>query len=50
MMKKVLFPNQNKEILCQENDTVAVACSGLGYPLDLVCGGKGTCKTEVSHP
>ncbi len=44
MMKKVLFPSQNKEILCQKNDTVAVACSGLGYPLDLVCGGKGTCK------
>jgi uncharacterized 2Fe-2S/4Fe-4S cluster protein (DUF4445 family) len=44
MMKKVLFPNQNKEILCQENDTVAAACSSLGYPLDLVCGGKGTCK------
>ncbi|UWG97694.1 ASKHA domain-containing protein [Dehalobacter sp. DCM] len=43
-MIKVLFPNQNAEIHADENETIAVVSSKLGYPLDLVCGGKGTCQ------
>lgn len=49
-MFKVLFPNQNKEIRCSKEDTIAAASAELGFPLDLVCGGKGTCnkcKVEI---
>ena len=40
---KVFFPNQDKTILVEPNTTVASACAIAGFPLDLVCGGKGRC-------
>jgi len=43
-MVKVFFPLQNQEIHVPSGETVAAACSRLGFNLDLVCGGKGTCK------
>jgi uncharacterized 2Fe-2S/4Fe-4S cluster protein (DUF4445 family) len=41
---EVLFPLLKKKILCEPSTTVAEACSQAGYPRNLVCGGKGTCK------
>ncbi|WKY48381.1 ASKHA domain-containing protein [Eubacteriaceae bacterium ES3] len=41
---EVLFPLLRKKILCDPDITVAEACSQAGYPRNLVCGGKGTCK------
>ena len=38
----VRFVNQNTEISV-EGGTLAQACDKAGYPLNLVCGGKGTC-------
>lgn len=43
-MIKVYFPNQDREIFVNEGETAAAACSRFGKPLDLTCGGKGTCK------
>jgi len=40
---KVHFPNQKKTIVIDENASLASACARAGFPLDLVCGGKGTC-------
>ncbi|MGB4439949.1 MAG: ASKHA domain-containing protein [Sedimentibacter sp.] len=44
-MKKynVDFVNQNLIISVLEDTTVAKACEIAGFPLDLVCNGKGTC-------
>ena len=44
-MKKyeVNFINQNIIMEAQENSTVAEICEKAGFPLDLVCSGKGTC-------
>jgi uncharacterized 2Fe-2S/4Fe-4S cluster protein (DUF4445 family) len=44
-MKKyhVNFINQNLIIKAEENSTVAEVCEQAGFPLDLVCSGKGTC-------
>lgn len=44
-MKKydVNFINQNLIIKAEENSTVAEICEKAGFPLDLVCSGKGTC-------
>ncbi len=42
MSYKVRFVNQNMEIFV-EGGTLAQACDEAGYPLNLVCGGKGTC-------
>lgn len=44
-MKKynVRFINQNKDCLIEEGATVAQACGIGGFPLDLVCGGRGSC-------
>lgn len=39
----VSFINQNLEMKVEENTTVAMACQEAGFPLDLVCGGRGTC-------
>lgn len=47
---KVHFPNQNKTIFIDENETIASACTIAGFSLDLVCGGRGTCgkcKVEI---
>jgi len=47
---KVHFPNQEKTIVIDENASLASACARAGFPLDLVCGGKGTCgkcKVEI---
>ena len=43
-MIKVFFVKQNQEVLVKAGETVASACSRLGMPLDLTCGGKGICK------
>jgi uncharacterized 2Fe-2S/4Fe-4S cluster protein (DUF4445 family) len=44
-MKKnhVNFINQNLTIRAEENITVAEICEQAGFPMDLVCSGKGTC-------
>lgn len=44
-MKKyhVNFINQNIVLEAEENSTVAEICEQAGFPLDLVCSGKGTC-------
>lgn len=39
---RIYFINQRKEILV-DGGTVADACRKAGFPLNLVCGGKGTC-------
>lgn len=42
MSYKVRFVNQDTEIFV-EGGTLAQACHKAGYPLNLVCGGKGIC-------
>lgn len=37
------FVNQNLIMSFDEGTTVAKACESAGFPLDLVCNGKGTC-------
>ena len=47
-MFQVNFINQNKSIPV-EGGTVAEACKAAGFPLNLVCGGNGTCgKCKVT--
>jgi len=41
-MYQILFINQKKTISVNSG-TLAEACSEAGFPLNLVCGGKGTC-------
>jgi len=41
-MYQLTFINQKKSI-CVNGGTLADACFEAGFPLDLVCGGKGTC-------
>jgi len=40
----VFFPFLDKTISIEDNKTVADACALAGFPQNLVCGGKGTCK------
>lgn len=48
MSYTICFVNQNKEIMV-EGGTLAQACEKAGYPLHLVCGGKGICgKCKVT--
>lgn len=48
MSYTIRFVNQNKEIMV-EGGTLAQACEKAGYPLHLVCGGKGICgKCKVT--
>lgn len=42
MSYTVYFVNQNTKVTV-EGGTLAQACDKAGYPLNLVCGGKGTC-------
>lgn len=42
MSYQIYFINQKKEITV-EDGTVASACEKAGFPLNLVCGGNGTC-------
>lgn len=42
MSYQIYFINQKKEITV-EGGTVAAACEKAGFPLNLVCGGNGTC-------
>ncbi len=41
---EVIFPLLEKKITCSPSTSVAQACSLVGYPRNLVCGGKGTCQ------
>lgn len=41
---RVFFPLLDKNITIETGKTVAEACSIVGFPQNLVCGGKGTCK------
>ena len=41
---QVFFPLLDKTITIEEDKTVAEACALAGFPQNLVCGGKGTCK------
>jgi uncharacterized 2Fe-2S/4Fe-4S cluster protein (DUF4445 family) len=41
---KVEFPLLNRTVDVPEGTKVSDACALAGYPLNLVCGGKGTCK------
>ncbi|MBF7097089.1 ASKHA domain-containing protein [Alkalibacter mobilis] len=43
-MIKVDFPNLNKSIEVEEGTKLSEACAVAGYPLNLVCGGRGKCK------
>ncbi|MBF7096893.1 ASKHA domain-containing protein [Alkalibacter mobilis] len=38
------FPLLNKTVEVAEGTKLSDACAEAGYPLNLVCGGKGTCK------
>lgn len=40
---KIFFPLQQKQVFIEKGATVATACASAGFPLDLVCGGKGKC-------
>jgi uncharacterized 2Fe-2S/4Fe-4S cluster protein (DUF4445 family) len=40
---KVIFPNLQKTLDVPEGTLVSDACEQVGHPLDLVCGGNGTC-------
>lgn len=42
-MTSVSFTNLNRSVKVPNNATVADACAAAGSPLDLVCGGNGTC-------
>lgn len=47
----VNFPLLSKRVTVEENSTIADACSSVGEPLNLVCGGKGKCgkcKVDIS--
>lgn len=41
---KVEFPLVNRTVEVAQGTKVSDACAQAGYPLNLVCGGKGTCK------
>src|SRR5690554_3036317 len=43
-MLKVEFPYLNKSIEVPEGTKLSQACADAGYPLNLVCGGRGVCK------
>ena len=42
MSYQIYFINQKKKITV-EGGTIAAACEKAGFPLNLVCGGNGTC-------
>jgi uncharacterized 2Fe-2S/4Fe-4S cluster protein (DUF4445 family) len=46
LLKKIQisFPLLEKKITIDSGKTVAEACALIGFPQNLVCGGKGTCK------
>lgn len=41
---RIFFPLLDKSIAVETGITVAEACALVGFPQNLVCGGKGTCK------
>jgi Uncharacterized metal-binding protein len=41
---RVFFPLLDKNVMVEAGKTVAQACALVGFPQNLVCGGKGTCK------
>ncbi|MGL4607053.1 MAG: ASKHA domain-containing protein [Eubacteriaceae bacterium] len=41
---QINFPLLNKTISIKKGSTISEACSLIGFPQNLVCGGKGTCK------
>ncbi|MDD3306221.1 MAG: ASKHA domain-containing protein [Acetobacterium sp.] len=41
---RVFFPLLDKSIMVEAGKTVAETCALIGFPQNLVCGGKGTCK------
>ena len=41
---RVFFPLLDKSVILEAGKTVAEACALVGFPQNLVCGGKGTCK------
>ena len=43
IMIKVYFPNLELSMELPDNATVADACASVGHPVNLVCGGNGTC-------
>jgi len=46
---EVFFVNQNKIVFAEDGEILSDVCDRAGYPLDLVCGGKGTCgKCKVT--
>jgi len=46
---KVNFINQNKILEIEEGAIISTVCEMAGYPLDLVCNGRGTCgKCKVT--
>lgn len=40
---EIFFNHSNSTLTVPENTIISDACASAGYPLDLVCGGKGTC-------
>lgn len=46
---EVFFHHSNKAIHVEKDTLLSDACAIAGYPLDLICGGKGTCgKCKVT--
>lgn len=42
-MYSIKLPNQNSAFETAGGVTIAQACAAAGFPMDLVCGGQGTC-------
>ena len=51
-MFNIHLVNQNVTILAQDGELLSQACADAGFPLDLVCGGKGKCgkcKVDIAR-
>ena len=42
-MYSIKLPNQNTAFETPGGVTISQACAAAGFPMDLVCGGRGTC-------
>ena len=51
-MFNIHLVNQNVTILAEDGELLSQACADAGFPLDLVCGGKGKCgkcKVDIAR-
>lgn len=50
MTVDVSFPLLGEKITCSPSTTVAQACTLVGYPPNLVCGGRDLPEMLAKHP